>query len=273
MKIKFFLATLFATAAISISNAQTTLYVPSGTSGIGTSSTSGVGIGVSNTSYNFEIQGQSGAGASTLLLGYFNGTSQNGRLQTVVSSCAGCYNPAAQPGDVIFRKLGDGDQMIFSFGSQTATKSYHFKRGDASGTSTMAIYPGIDPASGQVLINTTDLTKAAGYELAVNGDVIATSIRVKNYTSWPDYVFEKGYNLRPLSEVETFIKENKHLPEVPSETEVKNEGIDLYNMNSALLKKIEELTLYMIEIKKENENTKLQNEELVKRIQLLENKQ
>ena len=82
---------------------------------------------------------------------------------------------------------------------------------------------------------------------------------------WPDYVFAKDYQLRPLSELEQFIKENHHLPEIPTEAEVQENGIDLGSMQSKLLLKIEELTLYTIEQQK-------LIEALEKRLSELENK-
>jgi hypothetical protein len=63
----------------------------------------------------------------------------------------------------------------------------------------------------------------------------------------PDYVFEPGYKLRPLSEVEEHVKEHKHLPDVPSAAQIKQKGLDVSQMNMALLKKVEELTLYVIQ--------------------------
>jgi len=66
-------------------------------------------------------------------------------------------------------------------------------------------------------------------------------------TTWCDYVFAEDYELRPLSEVREFININKHLPEVPSEKEVLNDGINLGDMNVIFIKKIEELTLYILE--------------------------
>jgi Phage T4 tail fibre len=96
----------------------------------------------------------------------------------------------------------------------------------------------------------------ANYKLAVGGDVIAERVVVKLQTSWPDYVFKTGYSLRPLSEVEAFVKTNSHLPDVPSEAEIKEKGIDVEQMNATLLKKVEELTLYLIEMKKENAEIK-----------------
>lgn len=94
----------------------------------------------------------------------------------------------------------------------------------------------------------TDNTQ--GYKLAVKGSMIAEEVVVKLYATWPDYVFGKKYNLETLSEVEKFIVENNHLPNVPSEIEVKESGINLGEMDAILLRKIEELTLYTIEQQK-----------------------
>ncbi len=96
----------------------------------------------------------------------------------------------------------------------------------------------------------TDDTK--GYKLAIAGKMIAEEVVVKLQTAWPDYVFTKDYNLQSLSDVESFILTHGHLPEMPSAKEVENNGISIGEMNALLLKKIEELTLYMIELKKEN---------------------
>jgi hypothetical protein len=101
---------------------------------------------------------------------------------------------------------------------------------------------------GNVGIGTTD-TK--GYTFAVNGKAIATDLTVKLYGNWPDYVFKPAYHLLPLNEVKSYIDKNDHLPDVPSEQEVKKDGLDLGEMNELLLKKVEELTLYLIEKDKE----------------------
>jgi hypothetical protein len=98
--------------------------------------------------------------------------------------------------------------------------------------------------NGNIGINTTD-TK--GYKFGVNGSVIATSVTVKLYADWPDYVFKKDYTLPSLSDVKTYIDKNQHLPEIPSAQEIAKDGINLGEMNKLLLKKVEELTLYLIE--------------------------
>ena len=108
----------------------------------------------------------------------------------------------------------------------------------------------IEDANGNVSIGATD---PQGYKLAVAGNMIAESIKVKLQGTWPDYVFHDQYNLPSLNQVETFIKLNKHLPEIPSEAEIAKNGQNLGEMNSKLLKKVEELTLYLISQQKEIE--------------------
>ena len=93
-------------------------------------------------------------------------------------------------------------------------------------------------------------TTASQKKLDVNGNIKTRKIRVTN-TDWADYVFDSSYQLAPLSHVEKFIQENKHLPEVPSAAEVKKDGLDLGDNQVMLLKKIEELTLYIIQQNKE----------------------
>jgi len=88
-----------------------------------------------------------------------------------------------------------------------------------------------------------------------NGKVKCTEIEVLT-AAFPDFVFKSGYNLRPLSEVEAFINLNKHLPDVPSEATVVANGLNLGDMNATLLQKVEELTLYMIQLQKDNDALK-----------------
>lgn len=101
---------------------------------------------------------------------------------------------------------------------------------------------------GNVCIGCND-TK--GYQLAVKGEMIAELVRVKLNTNWPDYVFQENYPLMPLSEVETYIQTEGHLPGIPDAATIQKEGIDLAEMNRLLLEKVEELTLYVIELEKQ----------------------
>jgi hypothetical protein len=107
-------------------------------------------------------------------------------------------------------------------------------------------------------------TNPQGYMLAVNGSAIATSMTVKLNANWPDYVFKPDYQLPTLQEVKTYIDQNHHLPEMPSEQDVKKDGLNLGEMNKLLTKKVEELTLYAIEKDKQvkEDETKLNNQEV-----------
>jgi hypothetical protein len=104
--------------------------------------------------------------------------------------------------------------------------------------------------SGKVGIGTTN-TSDANYRLFVETGIRTRKVKV-DQASWADYVFKTNYKLLPLSQLEAFIKQHGHLPEVPTEKEVAANGVDLGDTQTLLLKKIEELTLYMIELKKEN---------------------
>ena len=103
-------------------------------------------------------------------------------------------------------------------------------------------------------------------KLAVAGKIHAEEVKVSTTVPAPDYVFEEDYPLATLDEIKAYITENKHLPEVPSAKEMKANGIKLGEMNMLLLKKIEELTLHMIDMKKEIIELKEKNEELEARL-------
>jgi hypothetical protein len=106
----------------------------------------------------------------------------------------------------------------------------------------------LDAADASYIINGLAIGKttiSSGYSFDVAGKIKANEIVV--VSPGADFVFEDNYNLRNLSEVETFIKQNKHLPEVPTATEVQENGVSLGEMQTKLLQKIEELTLYIIE--------------------------
>ena len=122
-------------------------------------------------------------------------------------------------------------------------------------------------------------TTAPDEKLTVNGKIHAKEIKVDLNVPAPDYVFETDYELPKLKDIQSYIAKHKHLPEVPSAKEMEKNGINLSNMNMLLLKKIEELTLHLIE--KERDIKILQEEkikdsarfdELFKRMSSLEKK-
>jgi hypothetical protein len=112
--------------------------------------------------------------------------------------------------------------------------------------------------SGNVGIGTTD---PGSYKLAVNGHIRTKEITVES--DWSDFVFEDDYQLMSLDKLEEHIKVNRSLPGIPTEKEVKEKGVEVGEMQAKLLEKLEELTLYVIELKKENENLKKRIDVLV----------
>ncbi|HRG52886.1 MAG TPA: hypothetical protein PLL00_08630 [Bacteroidia bacterium] len=132
--------------------------------------------------------------------------------------------------------------------------------------------------NGKVLIGDPNLANFKGtpgtYQLYVQGGILSEKVKVAIATSndWADYVFAADYKLKTLSEVERFILANKHLPNVPSAEQVAKEGIDMAKMDAKLMEKIEELTLYLIELDKKNAAQEKRITELTNTIKALENK-
>lgn len=104
-----------------------------------------------------------------------------------------------------------------------------------------------------------------GYKLAVAGNVVAEEIVVKLKENWPDYVFNNNYKKPKINELEKYIHKNQHLPNIPSAEEINNQGINVGEIQTKLLEKVEELTLYIIE-----QNKKI--EKLESEYKLLKNK-
>jgi hypothetical protein len=174
----------------------------------------------------------------------------------------GYYSPISTPGDVVLRSL-TGDVILFA----------------PSGSIRFATEPSVAPEpdgvihekmtilqNGNVGIGTTN---PGSYKLAVEGRIGAREI-VVTQVPWADKVFEDGYHLMPLNELEQHIKTENHLPGIPSETEVLEKGVSLGGMQAKLLEKIEGLTLYVIDQNKRIEKLEKENEELKNRVSSLE---
>ncbi len=102
--------------------------------------------------------------------------------------------------------------------------------------------------------------KSEMFKVSVNGKIACKEIKVD--AKWADFVFDQDYKLRNLSDVEQFITENKHLPGVPSAVTVESQGLAVGEMQALMMQKIEELTLYMIQLEKDNQMMKVQIEDL-----------
>ncbi len=155
------------------------------------------------------------------------------------------YSPVSLWGGFKLRRTAPDDNLNNTWGigyQGNADNALHITNGNAGIMMSFL-------SNGRVGIGTT----APGtYKLAVEGKLGAREVVVTT-APWADYVFASNYKLRPLSEVARFIQENKHLPEVPTAAEVAQNGNSLAETDAILLRKIEELTLYLIELKKENE--------------------
>jgi hypothetical protein len=183
----------------------------------------------------------------------------------------GLYNQATGTG---IYSPSAGMMTIYNNGSFTANEifSNSWFRNNAAGTGlyNQATGTGIySPSAGMMAIyNNGNLmigntSTPAGYKLYVEQGILTEKVKValKTTGDWSDYVFEPGYQLKPLHEVETFIKTNNHLPGVASaETLVKEGGIDVNKMFAAQMEKIEELTLYLIQANKRLEKLEKENE-------------
>ena len=120
----------------------------------------------------------------------------------------------------------------------------------------------------QVAINTHVMPE--DFTFAVNGDAIMERVVVQKKSDWPDYVFADDYELAPLSEVAAFIQAHRHLSEIPSAQVIDQEGLDLGEMEVKMMKKIEELTLYLIAMEKQNAQLQTAQDQLSKKLQHLE---
>ena len=184
-----------------------------------------VGLGVSSPSYQLHLYHQ------TQPQFYF--ANDKGAVRWSLANSAGEWAPTSQAGDAVFNIHGvdsNDNGIIFNFNNNDNDGGRYVKFCDWANNDIMAIYN-----------NAT---------VKIDGKLYAKEIEVKTNV-WADYVFKPDYKLMPLDELEAFIETNNHLPDVPSETEVKENGINLAEMNAKLLQKVEELTLYIIEQQKQ----------------------
>lgn len=169
------------------------------------------------------------------------------------------------PTDFIFK---NNNRFSWSISTRGSSENYSLRiHPSINGTSFSAPLLSLQ-TSGSVGIGTTF---TGSHKLAVDGSIGAREVIVEAF-SWSDFVFEKDYHLLPLEEVEKYIEKNGHLPDIPDEEEVLNNGINLGEMNVKLLQKIEELTIYLIKQNRELKSASQKIEELQIEISMLKNK-
>jgi len=188
-----------------------------------------VGIGTSSPVYNLDVRGATPIinvtpSTGTDYGGYRLSNNANTSFFVAENSAGG----GVFSGSIAYATvLGNFSNVPLQFGTNTTVK--------------MTILSG-----GNVGIGTTSPSE----KLSVNGN-ISTKKLIVTQTGWSDYVFNKNYKLRSLQNLETYINQNKHLPEVPTAKEVESKGISVGDNQALLLKKIEELTLYVIDQQKQ----------------------
>ena len=145
--------------------------------------------------------------------------------------------------------------------------STHFIQVDNTGSMMVRSKNGINFAplllEGRVGINVSDPSHMpSGYALLVHGSVMAEKVTIKSYSQWYDYVFDTEYRLMPLPELKDYVTKHHHLPDIPPADDVIANGVEIGEIQGVLLKKIEELTLYTIQLQEQWEQVQKQLDEL-----------
>ncbi len=171
-----------------------------------------------------------------------------------------------------------GTAKINGFKLPTGASDGYVLTSDSSGVGTWQLGGGGGGASlwlqsggSDIYYNTGNVcigTDTAESELTVDGTITTREMKVQ-LTGWPDFVFEDNYKLMPLNKLEKHIKEEKSLPGIPKNKEVVKEGVYVGEMQAKLLEKVEELTLYVIELNKEVEGLREENKKLEEKISTL----
>lgn len=249
-------------------------------------------LGFRALSFNVSGYGNTATGKECLVFNLGNLNTANG-FNALAYNTSGSLNTAMGESALLNNTTGSNNVSIGDSSGLNNTGSNNIYIGKRAGfyeTGNNKLYVGndsnkttmyADMSTGQVLLGNK---KPFGYTfkgmrtLNVVGGILTDSIRIGPSNSWADYIFEEDFQLQPLADLESFIKAYGHLPNIPSAQEVATNGIELRSMDTKLLEKIEELTLYILQQQKQiqlqqtaNDNLKSQIEIEKKNFEMLRN--
>jgi hypothetical protein len=204
-----------------------------------------VGIGITNPEFRLHVNGM-----GRFSLGLAIGTNPG------VAGLVNLHSSTSKPGIVLEQSNAVDYQYGYFVKSDNSNSKLYSGVNSVTNKEVFVVY-----ADGRVGIGSGNTP----YTLSVDGSIGARFIKVE-LNSWADYVFKPEYNLMPIEEVDAFIKTNGHLPNVPSEKDVIKNGVNLGEMDAILLEKIEEMMLYIIQLKSENEELRIQINKIIQAI-------
>ncbi|MCB9042755.1 MAG: hypothetical protein R2798_04860 [Chitinophagales bacterium] len=189
---------------------------------------------------------------------YTNGNISIGNGVTATDNIANVYSNGNSEFELALDAAAGNPDFTFMVSKNTKAQVRYLLANQGMGFEVDPAHTGATGLPGNPMLFVNNLgasvggtTIATGYKLSVAGKVIAEEVRVQLQANWPDYVFSNDYDLMSISELENSIKENNHLPGVPSASEVEANGITLGDMSRIQMEKIEELTLYIIDLQKQ----------------------
>ena len=235
--------------------------------------TGNVGIGTITPAYNLDISSASNTTlkiGSTVSSGYSDLIFKGSINQWKISKSPQGSGNSSAPGTLGISyntNIYGGDHPLLSLTYTGSGWNSQF------GSNSQTLFGGVNLAiegslgARQIIISNSDtylLTQGSTTLLGVNGRISAREVVVTLTSAFPDYVFKPEYKLSSLSEVESYIKQNSRLPEMPSAEQVKKDGIEVGHMTTVLVQKIEELTLHIIEMNKKIEKLEAVNQSMKK---------
>jgi hypothetical protein len=259
----------------------------------GLGNTSGnVGIGTNDPFYKLTLNGDAGIYDGTAFIGFLgkSGTdflinAKQGNIiantspeNIILQYATGTGNTAGKVGIGTNAPVGklhvSGSGELFRTGNTTTaiqmTSDYIQFVNSGAGKFFMqlsgndfTISPSSGNSTGLLVLNGNQvtigqITPANGYKLSVGGKAICEELKVQLQGNWPDYVFNQNYKLRSIEELRAFIAQNKHLPNIPAAAELEKNGMEVGEMQRKMMEKIEELTLYILQLEEKLETVQKQ---------------